>query len=369
MLSFGQFKSQYTLKELSELDSIPFEKVKQLDIDCRNIKAEWFSIIQNLTQVRQILVSCSDENAFKLYDNELRLAMGNLDSLKTISLSFDSLETIPPFFVNADQINTLSISGAYLGEMPETVKKLKNLDWLLFSVKTCNKFPLDLSELKNLKTVNFRSENLKIFPQFIGTLENLDEFAFSSNVIQVIPNIWKNLHNLRLIDFYCPNLQIMEGSMVELVNLYGIHFNKAFNLINLPDSLGSLPKLISVNIEAAWRLKHIGNLSESKSLEYLAFDSKNLKFFLKDIRELSDELLFLHIGVFEAMELKKSKLSKLKAIKEIGLISTYYIEKGTQDTVYYYDQIFGHRPLATEEQKEKLTRLYKILPQVVKLNF
>lgn len=90
-----------------------------------------------------------------------------------------------------------------------------------------------------------------------------------------------------------------------------------------------------------------------------------------DIYELSDGLSPINIdpGVFEAMELKKSKLSKLKAIKEFDLETTYYIEKGTPDTVYYYDQIFGHRPLATEEQKEKLTRLYKILPQVVKLNF
>jgi hypothetical protein len=223
-----------------------------------------------------------------------------------------------------------------------------------------------MSELKNLKTLHFTSQNLTTLPSCIGSLENLKDLSISANEIRVIPNFWAYLGKLENLSLFCPNLQIMEGSMVELDNLNGLKIYQAFNLINIPDSLGSLHNLSSVRIEAAWKLKSIGNLKKSNSLEWLILDTKNLHLFMKDIYELSEELLSLEIGVFEAMELPKSKLRWLKSIKEIKLYSVYYIENGQGRNADYLQLYFISN--VTQEQKENLERLYKILPQIVKLN-
>lgn len=359
----AQVSGEYSLKKLSQLDSVPYEKVTGLSIDYSELQYEWIPIVSNLVNVGSVSISYSDKNLSKLYEKDLSAAIGEIDSLKSISFHFDSLETIPFLFENSEQVKDLYINGEYLGEIPESIKYLKNLELFRFSVNNFDRFPKELSKLKNLEMIDIYSKKLKTFPSCIGKLEKLVSFHLVSDKIKVIPDVWNNLYSLKELYFSCPNLQKMEGSMVELKNLTALEIKKAFNLINLPDSLGSLPKLNVLEIEGAWNLQSIGNLGQSNSLDWLFFDSKNLTLFLEEIGYLGQELMSLEMGVFEVMELTEDELNLLSTIVSIELKTDYFVENGPTDYLRLH-----FRNNVTEEQIKELERVYRVLPQTVKLN-
>lgn len=154
--------------------------------------------------------------------------------------------------IAVEQVRFLSIDELFSEKLPERLYTFKNLEKLNIQEKTLTKLSLNeispkIGQLKELKTLRINHASLETLPKEIGHLKNLTEFSIHRCLLATVPaTIWQ-LPRLE-------NLSFAQNRLTEIpadLNLPELKFLSLDDnqLTNLPDSVASLPNLVSLNLE------------------------------------------------------------------------------------------------------------------------
>jgi Leucine-rich repeat (LRR) protein len=229
----------YSLQEIAEMDSIPFDDIEILNIKYNRIKKEWIPLIGKLWNLKFASVDYYkyyDQSVIvdvELYSNALSVELGKLNHLYACSYGFDTLSTLPDVFSNCKHIKYLTIGGRSLDKIPDHIASFKQLEECNINISNLNELPVSFGELGQLKRLLIDSDSLKILPKSLGNLSNLEFLYFGCHNIEVIPDIWGKLDKLDQFRFYGRSLKTIEGSMMGPSSVRVITLNKVNNLIQL----------------------------------------------------------------------------------------------------------------------------------------
>ncbi|XP_062379349.1 leucine-rich repeat-containing protein 57 [Sardina pilchardus] len=118
------------------------------------------------------------------FPEELQRLTGNL---RTVDLSNNKIEALPPFIGNFLHLKSLNLNGNKLTSLPSELGKLKKLETLLLNGNQLQTLPACVGQLKALRTLSLSGNQLRELPSGLGTLRHLDVLDVSKNRIQALP--------------------------------------------------------------------------------------------------------------------------------------------------------------------------------------
>ncbi|KAL2099094.1 hypothetical protein ACEWY4_005574 [Coilia grayii] len=118
------------------------------------------------------------------FPEELQRLTGNL---RTVDLSNNKIEVLPPFIGSFLQLKSLTINVNRLTTLPNEIGKLKKLETLSLSGNQLQALPACVNQLKALRTLIISGNQLRELPSGLGALRHLDMLDVSKNRIQALP--------------------------------------------------------------------------------------------------------------------------------------------------------------------------------------
>ncbi|XP_006004816.1 leucine-rich repeat-containing protein 57 [Latimeria chalumnae] len=192
------------------------------------------------------------------FPDDLQCLLGNL---RTMDLSNNKLETLPPLIGDFSSMKNLALNNNKLRELPVEICKLKKLEILYMNGNNLTRLPADFSKLSSLKTVGLSGNQLREFPVQLCNLQHLDMVDLSRNKIQVVPDEVGRLQAVEL------NLNQNQISQISL-NVSRCPRLKVLRLEENCLDIAKLPKTILSDSKVAL-LAVEGNLFEMKMLQDL----------------------------------------------------------------------------------------------------
>ncbi|XP_061906614.1 leucine-rich repeat-containing protein 57 [Entelurus aequoreus] len=119
-------------------------------------------------------------------------------NLRTLDLSDNKLESLPPFIGNFAQLRSLTLNSNRLGGLPTEIGNLKKLETLSLSTNRIQQLPPTLDHLKALRTLILAGNRISEFPKGLGGLRQLDLLDLSRNQIQSVPSYVSELQAIEI---------------------------------------------------------------------------------------------------------------------------------------------------------------------------
>jgi Leucine-rich repeat (LRR) protein len=256
-----------------------------------------------------------------------------LKNLKHISIVSKKYLITPPEITLLSNLKTLTLVYNDRNEFPKDLAKLKNLTKLIIKNINLEKLPEDIGDLPNLQYLHVDlSSNFRDLPKAIWNLSKLTTLIINANI--TIPAEIANLKNLIRLEVtsYVPKeidsltkLKTLAITNVEelrvpneitnLINLETLNLNNSDLRKNLPDKLGKLQKLITLDLSDT-HLTELPKLSKLQKLKILNLEGTDLGELPDDIAELSS-LEILNLKECENITKIPKKILKMPKLKEI----------------------------------------------------
>ncbi len=223
----------------------------------------------NLTNI--IELNIGDDNRDSVRLEELPKEIGNLITLKKLSLDVGCLSELPKELsnlINLEEIKLISEEGNSSDNLPNNIFEilllLPNIKELDLSGICLKNLPISLFNLTNLKRLTLNINELSEFPKEFANLVNLEELVLYgySNLPNNIFEIVTLLPNLK--EFY---IHGNEENIADIKNIKEL--NLSFELENLPTSLFNLTNLkkLTFNVSKLSELpKEFANLVNLEKL-------------------------------------------------------------------------------------------------------
>ncbi|MEI6347296.1 MAG: DUF6794 domain-containing protein [Bacteroidota bacterium] len=188
--------------------------------------------IKKLTHLKELSISNCPKIELSILFNQLV----DIDSLRELHLTNNSLDFIPIEISKLKQICVLWLDGNSLKEFPQGIKKMQNLTYLrLFSNKIQN-FDFEEGDLPKLTRINLCYNNFIEFPSGLTKLRKIEEIVMWHNKIEKLPDEISNLKNLKSLNLQNNNISNLPSSFCLLDKLEKLDFGNN----NLNDSIFNL---------------------------------------------------------------------------------------------------------------------------------
>ncbi|XP_034273647.1 leucine-rich repeat-containing protein 57 [Pantherophis guttatus] len=119
-------------------------------------------------------------------------------NLRTIDLSNNKLESLPPFIGKFSVLKSLALNHNRLTVLPEDLCKLKKLEILHLNNNQLTRLPSSFGQLAALKTLSLSGNKLQTIPIQLCSLHHIDVVDLSRNQIQSIPDTIGELQAIEL---------------------------------------------------------------------------------------------------------------------------------------------------------------------------
>jgi len=270
-ITFEEAKALYELGQISDSD-INFDvddyEVCELYFKSTQIK-KLPEILGNLTSLRCLTISSPQLE-------ELPDSIGNLTKLTQLSVySEHSLVKIPETVGNLTLLEELNLKKNKLKSLPDSIGGLISLKTLFLNDNELEILPQSIGMLKSLKKLDLHKNQLSTLPMSIGGLELINELYLHNNKLQKLPNSIGNLSLLEVLQIDHNKLKMIPesvGNLTQLKNLY-LRFNE---LIELPSSIGNLELIPTLDVMNN-KLSTIPNTIENmRNLSSISLSNNNL---------------------------------------------------------------------------------------------
>ncbi|XLV02756.1 hypothetical protein S245_017093, partial [Arachis hypogaea] len=265
----------------------------------RDLKLVSFSCCEHLTEIPDMsmvpnLESLSIDNCKSLI--RVHESVGTLNKLVTLNLMFCSnLNTLPSRFKLKSLRNLLLTGCSKLRKFPEIVENMEHLEEILLQGTAIKELPQSIEYLVGLKSLFLDScQNLEHLPSSLQKLQYLTTLNLSyCSKLQELPKLPPNtkyldisdcrslesftmlsspsniFRDLKLVSFSsCEHLkEIPDFSMVP--NLESLSLDNCRSLIKVHESVGTLDKLVTLNLLFCSNLKMFPSRFMLKSLHTL----------------------------------------------------------------------------------------------------
>lgn len=223
-------KQAKTLEELESLISFPIPRVYE--------EREFGVQVEDVNIVRLGLFECGLK--------DLPESIGNLSSLRWLSLKKNNLTKLPISFQNLLSLRSLDLSENGLKILSENfieiIAHVKSLRELNLSKNHLNLLPRKFGDLNSLHKINFSNNLLVTFPDSFDKLLSLEELNLENNKISIFPQVFLNLYSIQKLVLNSNLLKSIPQSIESLKVLEELHLrNNEF--ITLPYAIWILKRL------------------------------------------------------------------------------------------------------------------------------
>lgn len=261
----------------------------------------------------------------KNFLDELPSNFDSLNNLKHLKLNSNQLNSLPSSFVNLKNLETLNLSSNYFNSYPDPISELVNLKDLDLSYNDLQFLPKSIKNLKKLAKLNLCTNKLsKKLPDFFNELSSLKRLDIRYNyitnvdVLGSLPNLeavyasknyisgfFDKMESFRVLQFDRNPITNLEfkNNLIKLTSLNLskakltiiqpefitkiVHLEKLIldknHLVNLPENLGSLTKLIHLSIFGNNLQVLPSSIGQLTNLQYLDLHSNNLQILPQEI--------------------------------------------------------------------------------------
>jgi len=158
------------------------------------------TIPAEIEKLTQYLKGLSLSNNPQMNFSEEIKKLATLENLIELSLSNNSLETLPAEIGLLNNLTRLDLSINNLKTLPTEIESLQNLTRLDIWDNNFEILPKEIAQLEKLETLYAYDNYLTSIPREIGQLINLKNLSFLGNQITTIPNTIANLLKLETLD-------------------------------------------------------------------------------------------------------------------------------------------------------------------------
>ncbi|KAF8034517.1 hypothetical protein BT93_C0745 [Corymbia citriodora subsp. variegata] len=233
------------LASLSHLDLTGCKKLAQLP-----------DSIGSLISIPQLLSRCHSLR-------QIPDSIGNLTSLTKLHLNYTAIEELPESIGSLKELKTLDASYcASLARIPNSVGDLVSLSRLdLTRCERLAQLPDSIGFLISLQGLLLSGcHSLRQIPDSIGNLTSLTELHLNYTAIEELPESIGSLKELKTLDAsYCASLARIPNSVGDLASLSHLDLTGCKKLAQLPDSIGSLISIPRLLLLGCHLLRQIPN--------------------------------------------------------------------------------------------------------------
>ena len=179
---------------------------------------------------------------YGLQITELPPEIGQLTSLKNLSISQNQLTSLPPEIGHLTNLQTLSVHDNQLTSLPPEIGHLTNLNRLDLYHNQLSHLPPELGQLVNLHRLDLSTNHLSLIPSEIGQLSNLVRLYLYNNQLSQLPTAIGQLSRLRRIDLYNNCLTQLPAEFWQLTHLQVLFLHNN-QLSQIPPAIGQLVHL------------------------------------------------------------------------------------------------------------------------------
>ncbi len=149
-------------------------------------------------------------------------SIGNLKFLKYLVLRNNPLKSIPDSIGNLSLLMELYLAGIKLPVLPKWIGNLSSLKYLNLENNQLTTLPVSIGNLSLLNILLLGENRLKMLPETIGNLKSLRVLVLSGNDITSIPGSFKNLTSLKSLLLQRNKLKKLPYSIIRLKSLHSL---------------------------------------------------------------------------------------------------------------------------------------------------
>ncbi|XP_074359275.1 TMV resistance protein N-like isoform X2 [Apium graveolens] len=293
----GSFKHMFEDLRVLSWDCCPLkclpsdfypEKLVILELPQSNMKTMW-----DLNMVSHVFKKLKTLNMSYSQDLITTPNFIKLPSLETLNLEYcNSLKEVHMSIGSLVRLDSLNLEGCKkLRNLPDTICNLRALKVL--NISKCNgleALPIQLGNIKSLIKLNADGLSVSKLPNSTGHLTELVELCLNNNEnLKALPDSICNQRSLEILNIAdCNSLEALPASIGNLESLKKIIMD-GLTISKLPDSIGSLTKLVELDISNNEKLEtlpdsicnlrslEILNIADCSSLEALPLQLGNIK--------------------------------------------------------------------------------------------
>jgi Leucine-rich repeat (LRR) protein len=113
--------------------------------------------------------------------------IGQLTSLKSLSLRYNQLKIFPPAIGQLTGLELLDLEETKLSALPPEISQLTSLEGLDLTENQLSTLPPEISRLTGLQTLSLKQNKLSALPPEIGQLSSLEALDLSYNQLRTLP--------------------------------------------------------------------------------------------------------------------------------------------------------------------------------------
>ncbi len=280
---------------------------------------------------------------FGVHLRELPLNIGDLKSLKVLSVAENEIETVTQNIAALTSLERLTLSRNRLRALPKDFTLAKeqflNLKELVLADNFITTVANLASHLPALELLSLARNQLESLPDSIGALKTLRHLSLSFNKIAFLPEAIGNLHSLKVLGLNQNRLSALPASIGKLSSLKRLSLDHN-NLTTLPATIGNLRALEVLALghnQLSALPPEIGQLNK---LRVLLLQGNHLTSLPPEIENLSSlNRLVLHSNQLHALPEQIGNLIALKildlrnntlqtlpiSVKKLGALQELYL--------------------------------------------
>lgn len=291
--------------------------------------------------------------------------IGLLTNLKYLKIEDYEGSSLTDEIGNLTNLKYLEINSSKITTLPTSIGNLINLETLIISNGSCDlTIPSEIGKLINLKELNIYNYHFKSLPNEIGKLVNLEEtmlcgdlkelpnsiknwrkikdLYLDGNELTEIPSFIYNLNSLEYLDISNNNISYVSDSIKFLNNLKDLSIEGNIQIVKLPETICSLKKLKTINIENTKITALPICLSNNKNLKTISIcktlieNPKKIEEKFKNKIKWGNYCKYLESSLVDYSEIYGTYNLKLKQKKDTLILdySYFYNEPGVMDEEY-----------------------------------
>lgn len=201
------------------------------------------------------------------------LSIGRLTNLKMLEIANTTIDSLPDLFADLNQLKVLQLSRNRLRVLPNSLVKLGSLTGLTLDNNQLTRLPDDLDKLRQLRNISINNNKLRQLPERLGNLKDCQNLNASNNQLTQLPASIGQLKRLKQLSLNNNQLSSLPDALCGLDSLGDLTLNNN-KLTSLPADFGKLQRLRWLYVdhnqltklpESAVQLAHLLDLSISEN--------------------------------------------------------------------------------------------------------
>ena len=260
-LSINNTRIQELPDSLAELTKLEFFSMSGTDLYSDSLMT---SLSRSIGQLRKLDVLTLSGNSIKTIPHEI----GELKSLRKLELDGNPLQALPDSLADLLKLQILNLSDTSLAKLPDGIGHLKSLRQLDLCDSPLKSLPESFGGLSKLETLDLSNTSLTELPDSIGNLSKLKTLDLSNTSLIELPDSIGNLSKLETLDLRNTSLTGLPAGIGGLTSLRTLDLDGT-PMERLPVAIGQLESLETLSLpdtvrEIPKELGHLTNLREIK---------------------------------------------------------------------------------------------------------